>query len=97
MLMLSLDDAVKVAKRLIRDKMDDEEIIRQELEQKSWIPPKADEAAECLDGLISNINPAAICGQIELDNLTGWCETMQTTMKMAMFQLPCWEERNGDD
>ena len=34
MLMLSLDDAVKVAKRLIADNMDDDEIIRQEMEQK---------------------------------------------------------------
>jgi hypothetical protein len=32
MLILSLDDAVKVAKRLIADNMDDDEIIRQEME-----------------------------------------------------------------
>ena len=38
MLMISLDDAVKVAKRLVIDDMDDDEIIRQELEQKCWIP-----------------------------------------------------------
>ena len=44
MLILTLDDAVKVARRLIRDDMDDAEIIRQELMQKCWFPPKVDEA-----------------------------------------------------
>lgn len=97
MLMLTLDDAVKVAKRLIRDGMNDEEIIRQELEQKCWFPPKTDEAAKCLNGLIFDINPAEICSHIESDNLINWCASIQNAMKMAMVQLPCWEERNGND
>ena len=46
MLMLSLDNVVKVAKRLIEDGMDDDEIIRQELKQKCWLPPKTDGAAK---------------------------------------------------
>lgn len=57
MLMLTLDDAVKVAKRLVMDDMNDEEIIRQELEQKCWFPPEADEAAKHLNDLIFHINP----------------------------------------
>ena len=81
MLMLTLDDAVKVSKRLVIDCMDDNEIIRQELEQKCWIPP---------NNLIFDINPAEICSQIESDNLKNWCKTIQTEMKMAMVQLPCW-------
>ena len=92
MLMLTLDDAVKVAKRLIRDNMDDEEIIRQELEQKCWFPPKEQDAAKHLNNLIFDINPAEICSQIESDNLKNWCRIVQTEMKMAMVQLPCWEE-----
>ena len=95
MLMLTLDDAVKVARRLVRDDMDDAEIIRQELEQKCWFPPKADEAAKRLNDLIFDINPAEICSQIESDNLKHWCEIVQTEMKMAMAQLPCWAERKG--
>lgn len=96
MLMLTLDDAVKVAKRLVMDDMNDEEIIRQELEQKCWFPPEADEAAKHLNDLIFHINPAEICGQIELDTLREWCGIVQTEMKMAMVQLPCWEEgENG--
>lgn len=96
MLMLTLDDAVKVAKRLVMDDMNDEEIIRQELEQKCWFPPEADEAAKHLNDLIFHINPAEICGQIELDTLGEWCGIVQTEMKMAMVQLPCWEEgENG--
>lgn len=92
MLILTLDDAIRVANRLIKDGMDDDEIIRQELEQKCWIPPKADEAAKRLNDLIFDINPAEICSQIESDNLREWCEIIQTEMKLAMVQLPCWAE-----
>ena len=90
--MLTLDDAVKVARRLVVDEMDDEEIIRQELEQKCWFPPKADKSAKQLNDLIFDVNPAEICAQIEADNLRQWCETIQVNMKMAMVQLPCWGE-----
>ena len=94
MLMLSLDDAVKVTERLIREEMDDTEIIRQELEQKCWFPPKSDDAAKRLNDLIFDINPAEICSQIESDNLKNWCKTVQTEMKMAMVQLPCWTKED---
>lgn len=90
MLMLTLDDAVKVTRSLVVDGMDNEEIIRQELEQKCWLPPKTDEAAKHLNDLIFDINPAEICSQIESDNLKNWCETVQAAMKMAVVQLPCW-------
>lgn len=97
MLMLTLDDAVKVTKRLIIDDVDDEEIIRQELEQKCWFPPEASEAAKTLNDLIFDINPAEICSQIESDNLRQWCEIIQTEMKMAMVQLPLWGEGEKDE
>ena len=90
MLMLSLDDAVKVAKQLVIDDMDDDEIIRQELEQKCWFPPTENEAAKRLNDLIFDITPAEICSQIESDNLRNWCNIVQTEMKMAMVQLPGW-------
>ena len=90
MLMLSLDDAVKVAKRLIADNMDDDEIIRQEFEQKCWFPPTTDSAAERLNDLIFDINPAEICAHIQEDNLKEWCVFMQAEMKMAMIQLLSW-------
>lgn len=91
MLMLTLDDAVKVTRKLVIDQMDDEEIIRQELEQKSWIPPRKDESARRLSDLIFDINPAEICSQIETDNLKQWCKVIQIEMRMAMVQLSCWE------
>lgn len=94
--MLTLDDAVKVAKRLIRDNMNDDEIIRQELEQKCCFPPKADDSAKRLNDLIFDINPAEICSQIESDNLKNWCKIIQTEMKMAMVQLPCWGEGEAE-
>lgn len=96
MLILTLDDAVTVTKQLVADDMDDAEIIRQELEQKCWFPPKSDDAAKHLNDLIFDINPAEICSQIESDNLKQWCEIIQTEMKMAMVQLPCWAERRTD-
>lgn len=96
MLMLTLDDAVKVAKRLVRDSVDDNEIIRQELMQKCWIPPKSDKAAERLSDLIFDINPAEICSQIESDNLKNWCSTVQTEMKLSMVNLPCWGEGGAE-
>ena len=94
MLMLSLDDAVKVTKRLVRDNTNDTEIIRQELEQKCWFPPRSNDAAKHLNDLIFDINPAEICSQIESDNLKNWCKTVQTEMKMAMVQLPCWSKED---
>lgn len=95
-LLLTIDDAVKVAKRLVIDGMDDDEIIYQEMEQKCWIPPKTDEAAKRLSDLIFDINPAEICSQIESDNLKNWCITVQTEMRMAMVRLPCWAERREE-
>jgi hypothetical protein len=92
--MIRLNDAVKVAKRLIADNMDDDEIIRQEMEQKCWFPPKTDDAAKRLNELIFDINPAEICAQIQSDNLKEWCEMIQAEMKMAMVQLPCWAKEN---
>lgn len=93
MLMLTLEDAVKVTQQLVRYGTDNEEIIRQELEQKCWLPPEMDEAAKRLNDLIFDINPAEICNQIESDNLKNWCETVQMEMKIAMVQLPCWSKK----
>ena len=90
MLMLTLEDAVKVAQQLVRYNVDDEEIIRKELEQKCWFSPKKNEAAKRLNDLIFDINPAVICSQIEYGDLREWCKTMQVAMKIAMVQLPCW-------
>lgn len=92
MLMLSLENAAKVTKQLVIEGMDDDEIIRQELEQKCWFPPTTDKAARHLNDLIFDLNPAEICSQIESDNLRNWCKTIQTEMKMAMIQLPCWNK-----
>ena len=95
-LMLTLDDAVNVVKELILDQVFDDELIRQELEQKCWSPPKSENAAKRLNDLIFDINPAEICSQIESDNLKTWCSTVQNEMKIAMVQLPCWTERREE-
>lgn len=95
MLMLPLEDAVKVTRELMINGVDDDDIIRQELEQKCWFPPKKEDAAKHLNDLIFDINPAEICSQIESDNLRQWCRVIQVNMKMAMMQLPCWS--GGED
>lgn len=86
MMMLALDDAVKVTRQLVIDQTDDEDIIHQELEQKCWIGPKG--SAQRLRKLISEINPSEICSQIESDNLIQWCKNIQADMEMAMLELP---------
>ena len=56
-----------------------------------------DKAAKRLNDLIFDINPAEICSQIESDNLKNWCNIIQTEMKMAMVQLPCWGREDTDE
>ena len=73
--------------------MDDAEIIRQELEQKCWFPPKSDDAAKHLNDLIFDINPAEICSQIESDNLKQWCEIIQSN---ESFYCGCAERRTDE-
>ena len=89
MLILTLDDAVKVVMKEFEIDLP-EEYIRQELEQKCWLPPKVEQSAQKLNDLIFAINPAEIATQIEGDNLKEWCKAMQINMRMAMVQLPCW-------
>lgn len=96
-MLLNLDDAVKVTKQLVIYGVDDDQIIRNELEQKCWFPPKSNKAARRLNDLIFDINPAEICSQIESDNLKNWCKTIQIEMKMAMVQLPCWDGEGEQD
>lgn len=107
MLMLGLDDAVKVCMDLLYntsffDDMPKEEyetmpeFIESKFEQKCWIAPKTSEAGKHLSDLIADINPVEICSQIESDNLKNWCEIIQTEMRMAMVQLPCWTKTEGE-
>lgn len=81
-MVLTLDDAVKVAKRFSDH---DEELIRQELEQKCWLPVR--EPAKELNGFIEAITPDEICSQIQEDKLGWWCEVMQMNMQMAIKQI----------
>lgn len=101
MLMLTLDDAVKVCIGLLRettyfDDMSEEEYesmpgyIRDMFEQKCWLPAETDKPAKVLNDLIFDINPAEICSQIESDNLKHWCQIIQVNMKMAMTQMKGW-------
>ena len=54
-------------------------------------------SAKRLSDLIFDINPDEICEQIKSGNLRNWCVTIQTEMRMAMIQLPCWEEEDNDE
>lgn len=81
-MVLTLDDAVKVAKRFSDY---DEELIRQELEQKCWLP--ASVSLKELNGLVEDINPAEICSQIQSDNLGSWCESMRVMMQTGLMEV----------
>lgn len=54
-------------------------------------------ALKHLNDLISDVNPAEICSQIESDSLKNWCNIIQAEMKMAIAQLPCYAERSPDE
>ena len=86
-MILTLDDAVKVAKRLVVDDVNDDEIIRQELEQKCWIPPKTNKAERRLHNLILDVNPTEICEHIAKEDLRNWCAVVQVEMITALMKL----------
>ena len=83
-LMLTLDDAVKVAKRYSDM---DEEILRDEFEQKCWIHEYTDEPRERLVELIAGITPAEIASQIKSDSLRIWCKYIQVEMQLTAMQI----------
>ena len=96
MLMLTFDDAVKVVEKIVEVYIDhsieegDTEYIKQELEQKCYIPEKGS-AAERLSGLIMDINPAEIASMIQSDKLQEWCKTIQVEMNIALIKMD-WGE-----
>ena len=51
-------------------------------------------AVNRLTALISNINSTEICKQIELNNLSYWCNIMKNEMKRAMVQFVCGAEED---
>lgn len=91
-MMLELEDAVKVARQYMIDRgyhFDDEEdgvILTQEMGKKCYISKRV---GTLLD-LVQDINPTEICAQIESDNLSQWCNVIQTEfflrLKMEMEQ-----------
>ena len=90
--MISLDDAVKVAKSLVAGGKDDDAIIRQEMAQKcrndAWSQQVVSAVAESMNKVISGINSTEICNQIVSDNLRNWCERTQCKLRIAMNYLP---------
>lgn len=94
LLMLTLDDAVKVCAELIRTYADDVDLceedidgIRQDLEQKCYFCNENHDHFKELSDLIMDINPAEIIQHIQDDNLKRWCRDIQVTMAMELIQL----------
>ena len=92
-LMLTIDDAVKIYKRLVEwdgiHEVDEEteDLVRDAFEQKCWLNECDDPAMKQLTDLIVDVNPAEICAQIQNDNLKDWCTTIQVSMQMALVQI----------
>lgn len=84
-LLLTLDDATKVAMRFLRDYSDlgkdefegIEEVLRSELEQKCYISKESKRLA----ALIGEINPESITKSILNDELARWCRKMQVVLQ----------------
>ena len=94
MLMLTLDDAIKVCAELIRTYADDVELceedidgIRQDLEQKCYFCNDNHDHFKELSNLIMDIRPAEIVEHIKEDRLKKWCLELQVAMMMELIQL----------
>ncbi len=85
-LMLTIDDAVKVASEYC------DYDLRNEFEQKCWIRSSVKSGREELVGLIMDINPKEIASHVEHDNLKEWCETIQVSMQLALMKIKEEEE-----
>lgn len=89
-MMLTLDDAVKVAKKLFHECFDNqdegyEEMVRSEFEQKCYLESR-DHESRLLE-VINEINPQAICLEIGIDGLQEWCEGMRAELEMAYTRI----------
>lgn len=93
-MMLTIDDAVKVAMQYIHDNCDDygidredEELMYQNMEQKIWVTPYEDPELERMIGFIMDVNPAEICSQIQNENLKKWCTQIQVEMQLCLMRI----------
>ena len=93
MLLLTLENAVEVAKRSLECDFD-EEYIQQEFEQKCWHYDGNDNTIKDLDELADLITPDNIVKQIMMDKLSDWCERVQAAFKLDVVKLS-EKEREG--
>ena len=84
-MMLTLEDAVKVAKRLFDFDPEDEKWVRSEFEQKCYLGSR-DPKGRLIE-MFYEINPKSICLEIEKDSLTEWCERIRAELEMAYTTL----------
>lgn len=93
-MMIDTADAVKVASEFYEDYItnkwsfteEDRDVLFTELEQKSYLTGCEEPARRLMD-LIMDVNPTEICAQIQSDNLTEWCKSIQTEMQMALIRM----------
>lgn len=91
-MMLTIDDAVKVAMKYVKDSKDMgfcdkefEELIYQDMEQKCWITEHSDSPITVqMVNLILQVNPTEICNHIQNDDLTDWCEALGVAMEETL-------------
>lgn len=94
-MMLDLEDAVMVAKRLMEAYGGDvteetEELIRNELEQKCYVNTMEKRLKPIEDMLnqIMEITPENIAGAISKDHLREYCKELQVALNMLFIQIP---------
>ena len=84
-MMLTIEDAVNVAKRIFDVDPEDEEWLFSEFEQKCYLE-SADPEQRILE-VIDCINAKEICDQIIHDQLSDWCEGMRAEFEMAFSRM----------
>ena len=83
--MLTVEDAVAVAKRIFYVNKEDEEWLYSEFEQKCYLE-SSDPERRLLE-TIDEINVDEICKQISSGSLKDWCEGIRAEIEMAFTRL----------
>ena len=101
MLMLELDDAVKVASEVIEDYFDDKwhpeerDYLRQELMQKCYFVKRDDSPEKDLADLIDDVNVVEIGDQIAHGKLSQWCISWRVAATTQLARS-MWKWQTGD-
>ena len=96
MIMLTVEDATKVAKRFCINKLegwDDEleELLKSDMEQQAYLDFTSDDPFKTLTEKIAEISPNTIAKHVVNGDLKDWCIDWQVTMQMELMKG--WQQK----